>query len=245
MISNVGSGNGCLVPSGNMSLPDPMLTQFCRHMASLGHNELSHLRAFWNIKFLYDAKSSMDVEPSHHHWNKPWTLRSRPLKFQTPSNMLQPLNIHSAGSNYVQFLILFFLIHCTSSVKKNKYMGIKNQYLGGVDHKSFLSPSHSLTSNGSWRQGIKGEMTCTVYVALVWNNNNNDDDDDDIYWIMMIIIIIMMMMMMRMTMMIIGTTTIMIIIIIITTTLTKTIMKMIMINTAQTPWQSLYKDRRI
>ena len=25
------------------------------------------------------------------------------------------------------------------------------------------------TSNGSWRQGIKGEMTCTVYVGLVWN----------------------------------------------------------------------------
>ena len=25
------------------------------------------------------------------------------------------------------------------------------------------------TSNGSWRQGIKGEMTCTGYVALVWN----------------------------------------------------------------------------
>ena len=37
------------------------------------------------------------------------------------------------------------------------------------------------TSNGSWRQGIKGEMTCTVYVALVWNI---------IYWIIMIIIII-------------------------------------------------------
>ena len=37
---------------------------------------------------------------------------------------------------------------------------------------------HQLTSNGSWRQGIKGEMTCTVYVALVWNI---------IYWIMMII----------------------------------------------------------
>ena len=29
------------------------------------------------------------------------------------------------------------------------------------------------TSYGSWRQGIKGEMTCTVYVALVW---------DIIYW---------------------------------------------------------------
>ena len=38
------------------------------------------------------------------------------------------------------------------------------------------------TSNGSWRQGIKGEMTCTVYVALVWNI---------IYWIIMIMIIIM------------------------------------------------------
>ena len=56
------------------------------------------------------------------------------------------------------------------------------------------------TSNGSWRQGIKGEMTCTVYVALVWNF---------IYWIMM------------------------------------TIMKMIMIKRAQTPSQSLYKDRCI
>ena len=34
-------------------------------------------------------------------------------------------------------------------------------------------PSQILTSNGSWRQGIKGEMTCIVYVALVW---------DIIYW---------------------------------------------------------------
>ena len=39
--------------------------------------------------------------------------------------------------------------------------------------------SQSITSNGSWRQGIKGEMTCTVYVALVWNNNNKDDHDDN------------------------------------------------------------------
>ena len=80
------------------------------------------------------------------------------------------------------------------------------------------------------------------------NNNNNDDDDNDNNnnnnnnnnktMMMMIIIIIM-------TMMIIGTTTIMIMIIIITTTLTMTIMKMIMIKTAQTPCQSLYKDRRI
>ena len=67
----------------------------------------------------------------------------------------------------------------------------------------------------------------------------NNDDHNIIYWIMMIIMIMMM------TMMIIGTATIMIMIIIITTTLTMTIMKMIMIKTAQTPCQSLYKDRRI
>ena len=68
-----------------------------------------------------------------------------------------------------------------------------------------------------------------------YNNNNNNNKT---MMMMMIIIIIRMM-----TMMIIGTTTIMIMIIIITTTLTMTIM--IMIKTAQTPCQSLYKDRRI
>ena len=49
--------------------------------------------------------------------------------------------------------------------------------------KANNSAPHELTSNGSWRQGIKGEMTCTVYVALVWNI---------IYWkiIIMIMIII-------------------------------------------------------
>ena len=62
---------------------------------------------------------------------------------------------------------------------------------------------------------------------------------------MMMIIIIIIIIIRMMTMMIIGTTTIMIMIIIITTTLTMTIMKMIMIKTAQTPCQSLYKDRRI
>ena len=75
----------------------------------------------------------------------------------------------------------------------------------------------------------------------------NNDDNNIIYWIMMIIMIMMMMiiiMIIMMTMMIIGTATIMIMIIIITTTLTMTIMKMIMIKTAQTPCQSLYKDRR-
>ena len=46
------------------------------------------------------------------------------------------------------------------------------------DHRVAIDGLNIQTSNGSWRQGIKGEMTCTVYVALVWNI---------IYWIMMII----------------------------------------------------------
>ena len=73
------------------------------------------------------------------------------------------------------------------------------------------------------------------------NNNNNNNNNKTMMMMMMMMIIIIRMM----TMMIIGTTTIMIMIIIITTTLTMTIMKMIMIKTAQTPCQSLYKDRRI
>ena len=71
------------------------------------------------------------------------------------------------------------------------------------------------------------------------NNDNNDNNNNNNNNKMMMIIIIIIR-----TMMIIGTT-IMIMIIIITTTLTMTIMKMIMIKTAQTPCQSLYKDRRI
>ena len=46
---NIGSGNG-LVPSGSKPLPEPMLTQICRHMVSLGHNELTSfviLRQSW------------------------------------------------------------------------------------------------------------------------------------------------------------------------------------------------------
>ena len=72
------------------------------------------------------------------------------------------------------------------------------------------------------------------------NDNNNNNNNNNKTMMMMMMIIIRMM-----TMVIIGTTTIMIMIIIITTTLTMTIMKMIMIKTAQTPCQSLYKDRRI
>ena len=46
--------------------------------------------------------------------------------------------------------------------------GVASQWLSLFGHH----PRFHLwkdTSNGSWRQGIKGEMTCTVYVELVWD----------------------------------------------------------------------------
>ena len=105
-----------------------------------------------------------------------------------------------------------------------------------VDKQRFLTPGHQGWNDLHSLCGIGME-----YYLL------NNDDNNIIYWIMMIIMIMMMIIIMiiMMTMMIIGTATIMIMIIIITTTLTMTIMKMIMIKTAQTPCQSLYKDRRI
>ena len=71
-----------------------------------------------------------------------------------------------------------------------------------------ITRSQWVTSNGSWRQGIKGEMTCTGYVALVWNI---------IYRIMtiIVIIIIIIIIMIIIIMMIIIIIIIMIIIIII------------------------------
>ena len=108
-----------------------------------------------------------------------------------------------------------------------------------MNKQRFLTPGHQ-----GWNDL---HSLCRIgmeyYLGLL-----NNDDNNIIYWIMMIIMIMMMMiikMMIMITMMIIGTATIMIMIIIITTTLTMTIMKMIMIKTAQTPCQSLYKDRRI
>ena len=109
--------------------------------------------------------------------------------------------------------------------------------LGG-NKQRFLTPGHQ-----GWNDL---HSLCRIGMECYLLNN---DDNNIIYWIMMIIMIMMMMMIIimiiMMTMMIIGTATIMIMIIIITTTLTMTIMKMIMIKTAQTPCQSLYKDRRI
>ena len=128
--------------------------------------------------------------------------------------------------------------HCLSTTAAGDryltYSGLKTEDIS--DKQRFLTPGHQ-----GWNDL---HSLCRIGMEYYLLNN---DDNNIIYWIMMIIMIMMMIIIMKimMTMMIIGTATIMIMIIIITTTLTMTIMKMIMIKTAQTPCQSLYKDRRI
>ena len=58
---NTGSGNG-LVPSGNKPLPEPMLTQISRHLASQGHNEFTVISNYIP-NFLWDVISK------NLHWS--------------------------------------------------------------------------------------------------------------------------------------------------------------------------------
>ena len=82
---NIGSGNG-LVPSGNKPLPGPMLTQICRHMASIDHNELTKwsCKLLWCINYVYFI----------HHPPPPVNL-SIPINFRrsrtTSASPLQPI----------------------------------------------------------------------------------------------------------------------------------------------------------
>ena len=128
---------------------------------------------------------------------------------------------------------LFLLIGILRSLYDNALRWMPQNI---TDKQRFLTPGHQ-----GWNDL---HSLCRIGMEYYLLNN---DDNNIIYWIMMIIMIMMMIIIMiiMMTMMIIGTATIMIMIIIIKKTLTMTIMKMIMIKTAQTPCQSLYKDRRI
>ena len=58
---NIVSGNG-LVLSGNKPLPEPMLTQISRHMASLGHNELTKI----NFQFFFLLYFTLVLEYPPH-----------------------------------------------------------------------------------------------------------------------------------------------------------------------------------
>ena len=131
-----------------------------------------------------------------------------------------------------------FMLHRTVHALWNLYGNPYRNRAEKEDKQRFLTPGHQ-----GWNDLHRlCRIGMEYYLPNNDNNSNNDNDNDNNNnnnnKTMMMIIIIRMM-----TMMIIGTTTIMIMIIIITTTLTMTIM--IMIKTAQTPCQSLYKDRRI
>ena len=120
------------------------------------------------------------------------------------------------------------------TLSNNNYM--LHWYFNIIWYKQrFLTPGHQ-----GWND-LHSLCRIGMEYYLLNNNDNNNNNNNNNNNMMMIMIIIIRMM----TMMIIGTTTIMIMIIIITTALTMTIMKMIMIKTAQTPCQSLYKDRHI
>ena len=84
----------------------------------------------------------------------------------------------NSGRHDAHIMLCIYVI--TTVVPLNFFSSIK-YYLSSIISQLNLAHPFSLnvaTSKGSWRQGIKGEMTCTVYVAVVWNI---------IYWIMMII----------------------------------------------------------
>ena len=89
---------------------------------------------------------------------------------------------HLMTSSCIFFLPITSVLyaHIQPYLLLSRCHAFENMWQAGIHKQQFkyICQSQSGTSNGSWRQGIKGEMTCTVYVALVWNI---------IYWIMMII----------------------------------------------------------
>ena len=74
--------------------------------------------------------------------------------------------------------------NCLSTLGALEAVKMTALCITGDDLAVIQQQSLTVTSNGSWRQGIKGEMTCTVYVALVWNIT---------CWIMMMMMMMMMM----------------------------------------------------
>ena len=131
-----------------------------------------------------------------------------------------------------QQLQLMYQIHQVKSDNKQRFLTPGHQGWNDLHRLCRIGMEYHLPNNNNNSNNSNNSNNNN-------HNNNNNNNNNNNKTMMMIIIIIRMM-----TMMIIGTT-IMIMIIIITTTLTMTIMKMIMIKTAQTPCQSLYKDRRI
>ena len=67
----------------------------------------------------------------------------------------------------IKFRWIWYEIHMKRYEHTNFYFLCTSYEMSLQVHRTKVISPHMATSNGSWRQGIKGEMTCTVYVALV------------------------------------------------------------------------------
>ena len=161
------------------------------------------------------------------------------------SELMLFLSIGPSGTNFsenwIEILAFSFTKTCLKMLSRKRRpfcLRLNMLKFYHICHKQrVLTPGHQ-----GWNDL---HSLCRIGMEYYLLNNNDDNNNNSNNNKMMMMMMMMMMIIRMMTMMITGTTTIMIIIIIITTTLTMTIMKMIMIKTAQTPCQSLYKDRRI
>ena len=192
---------------------------------------------FFYVLFVLHLNKWLNKHSKRRWFQTPWRSSCDDvtvMRCPTP-NRRQGINNHQIRIMCMLSLnLLYFIITRCNISRASIFLEISKDIL---NKQRFLTPGHQ-----GWNDL---HSLCRIGMEYYLLNN---DDNNIIYWIMMIIMIMMMiiiMIIMMTMMMIIGTATIMIMIIIITTTLTMTIMKMIMIKTAHTPCQSLYKDRRI
>ena len=106
---NIGSGNG-LVPAGNKPLFNPMLTQTCHHMVSLGHNELtlnvrgpSYLGLTRSISWL--LKPWLLASPGHEQpWYWPYRMGKSLSYLRKDFNHLCHINVEEWHKMYMYVL---------------------------------------------------------------------------------------------------------------------------------------------
>ena len=155
---------------------------------------------------------------------------SRSIKTSTSLMFSVPTEPCHVGNSWQSRITLWWLAPVLQCVTREK--------LKYVDKQRVLTPGHQ-----GWND-LHSLCRIGMEYYLLNNNNNNNNNENNNNMIMMMMITIMIIIIKTTT---ITITIIMIIIIIIIMIIIRmmTIMKMIMIKTAQTLCQSLYKDRRI
>ena len=125
---------------------------------------LQRYHSIWQCKISRSCENSDCICIDLMHYN----MFHGVLYFKDSCNML---------GHKVSYIISYAVVNQTPwSLWFGSYVNRESR----VVTRKFCVHCTAYTSNGSWRQDFKGEMTCTVYVALVWNIT---------YWMMMIIII--------------------------------------------------------